>query len=80
MSDGSTRWTIRLTPEDEARLETLCQHYGLKRPDAVRRAIREALVTIQTPDTALVSGAFIPLSSDCRVTFPVHLRRKAAHG
>jgi hypothetical protein len=80
VSEGTTRWTIRLTDEDERLLEALCQRYGLKRPDAVRRAIREALITTHTPDSTLVSGAFIPLSSDCRMTFPVHLRRKAAHG
>lgn len=83
MSDNATRWTIRLTDEDEQMLEALCAAYGVKRPDAVRRAIREALAARQgkgaARQTITLSGSFMPLSSDSRVTFPVQLRRKAVH-
>jgi predicted DNA-binding protein len=82
MTDNTTRWTIRLTDEDEQMLDALCQAYGVKRPDAVRRAIREALANAQDKagarHTITLSGSFVPLSSDSRMTFPVQLRRKAA--
>lgn len=82
MTDNTTRWTIRLTDEDEQMLDALCQAYGVKRPDAVRRAIREALAHAQDKGearhTITLSGSFVPLSSDSRMTFPVQLRRKAA--
>lgn len=82
MSDNTTRWTIRLTDEDERMLDALCQAYSVKRPDAVRRAIREALANAQDKGeqrhTITLSGSFVPLSSDSRMTFPVQLRRKAA--
>ena len=82
MTDNTTRWTIRLTDEDEQMLDALCQAYGVKRPDAVRRAIREALAHAQDKagarHTITLSGSFVPLSSDSRMTFPVQLRRKTA--
>lgn len=82
MTDNTTRWTIRLTDEDEQMLDALCQAYGVKRPDAVRRAIREALAHAQDKararHTITLSGSFVPLSSDSRMAFPVQLRRKAA--
>ena len=81
MSDNTTRWTIRLTDEDDRMLEALCKAYGVKRPDAVRRAIREALADVQgkvkARQTITLSGSFVPLSSDSSMTFPVQLRRKA---
>jgi hypothetical protein len=80
MSDNTTtRWTIRLTDEDKRTLEALCKSHGLKRPDAVRRALREALASTQVPQTIMLSGSFVPLSSDRQTVFPIQLRRKATN-
>lgn len=58
MSDGKS-YTIRFTPEDYAILDALCQQFGLKRPDALRRALRIAHST-QSPVT---SGVFSPIGA-----------------
>jgi hypothetical protein len=76
MTDNTTRWTIRLSDEDKRMLQALCESYGLNRPDAVRRAIREALVARQR---ITLHGSFIPLSGSSQTIFPVQLRRKVSY-
>jgi hypothetical protein len=58
VSDGKS-YTIRFTPEDYAILNALCQQFGLKRPDALRRALRIAH-SMQSPVT---SGVFSPIGA-----------------
>lgn len=58
MSEGKS-YTIRFTPEDYAILDALCQQFGLKRPDALRRALRIAR-SAQSPVT---SGVFSPIGA-----------------
>ncbi len=56
MSD-TPRYTIRFTPEDYAILDALCQQFGLKRPDALRRALRDAAKPRPLPN----NGCFRPV-------------------
>jgi hypothetical protein len=82
MSDDKHSWTIRLTPEDQVALQALCHFYKMNRPDAVRRAMREALVAARRKadvgQKIPLSGSFMPLSSDMKAVFPVQLKRKVA--
>lgn len=41
MSD-TPRYTIRFSPDDYLALDALCARWRLKRPDALRRALRSA--------------------------------------
>jgi acetyl-CoA carboxylase alpha subunit len=58
VSDGKS-YTIRFTPEDYAILDALCQQFGLKRPDALRRALRVA----QAAHPRVTSGIFSPIGA-----------------
>jgi hypothetical protein len=84
VSDDKHSWTIRLTPEDQVALQALCHFYGLNRPDAVRRAVREVLASREVqkhiPPTSPLSGVFIPLSEDNTTAFSIRLKRKVSDG
>lgn len=76
-------FTIRLTVEDQVALAQLCRHYGLNRPNSVRRALRAALLPVQSEEQARPpfspSGSFIPaLGGENAASFPIRLKRKAA--
>ncbi len=55
--NDTPRYTIRFTPEDYANLDALCQQFGLKRPDALRRALRDAV----KPRPLARAGCFLPV-------------------
>jgi hypothetical protein len=75
MSDSeSSSFTIRLTADDQRMLAALCTHYGLNRPDSLRRAMRQVLCRRPTLDT----GYFVPAHHRSSV-FSIQLAREAAH-
>lgn len=76
MSDD-LRFTIRLTAGDQAALIALCDHYGLNRPDSLRRALRAAL-TLVARDALPPAGCFTPVRGGAPI--PIRLERKAGDG
>ncbi len=76
MSDD-LRFTIRLTVGDQAALAALCDHYGLNRPDSLRRALRAAL-TLAARDAFPPAGCFTPARGGAPI--PIRLWRKADDG
>lgn len=70
-------FTIRLTPEDQVALANLCAHYGLDRPDSLRRAIRQVLAEEQP--TLSPSGYFHPVGVTTPEPFPIRMTRPEDH-
>jgi hypothetical protein len=67
------RYTIRFTPEDYAILDALCQQFGLKRPDALRRALRDAV----KPRPIARTGCFHPVGGSQVVRIQIGGRHAA---
>lgn len=74
---GTRSFTIRLTPDDQRALAELCALCGLDRPNAIRRAVRQALASRKLFDGP---GCFVPLGSPRRLGFRIQVGRKVAHG
>ena len=77
MSDGSKNFTLRLSADDQARLERLATGMGIDRTGALRRLIRRAAPTALSDNSA----AFVPVTRGAagRV-FSIRLRRGGQHG
>ena len=73
MSDGIIRdcsFTVRLSQEEKAELETLAEQFGMDKSAAVRRALKQALSGQQT---LARKGCFVTVgASDAR--FPIRLK------
>lgn len=69
-SPKNVSFTIRLTPQDQAALAELCSLYGLKRPDSIRRAIKQALTSKKNMNK---SGNFISVGSEEPSEFVIHM-------
>lgn len=78
MSDPIKRdysFTVRLSPEEKAALETLADRLDLDRSAAVRQAL--FLANHRTPLSLTASGRFVALHAGKQV-FPVRLNGKAS--
>lgn len=65
-------FTMRLTADDQNLLGALCAHYGLNRPDSVRKALREA----QPLTHHWTCGLFTPTTAQTMPPFTIRLKRK----
>ncbi|MBL8153637.1 MAG: hypothetical protein JNM70_05575 [Anaerolineae bacterium] len=66
-------YTIRFTAEDYAILDALCQQFGLKRPEALRRALRVA----RAAHPWLHDGIFSPIGAQDTFTVTLGGRQDA---
>lgn len=70
MSDGSKNFSLRLSPDDHARLERLAARFALDRTGALRLLIRRAAVGLAR------SGCFIPAGGGRARPFHVRLQNE----
>jgi len=71
MSDGSKNFSLRLSADDQARLEQVAERYALDRTGALRLLIRRAAVSLAT------DGRFVTVRHGrAGRDFPVRLMRE----
>jgi hypothetical protein len=76
-SQDKATFTIRLTADDQQQLSKLCHHYGLNRPNSLRRAMRDVLKRPTQSRLTTTSGIFTPFSRLMRSPLRIRLVRKA---
>lgn len=69
-------FTVRLSPEEKAALETLAERFNLDKSATVRHALD--LAQDSNPVSLPEQGQFVPLPGET-VVFPVRLSGKATH-
>jgi hypothetical protein len=75
-----TTFTMRLTADDQQQLVKLCHHYGLNRPDSLRRAMCDVLKRPTQGRLTSMTGIFTPFSRLMRSPLRIPLVRKAENG
>jgi hypothetical protein len=73
VSDGITRdcsFTVRLSREEKAELETLADQFGMDKSAAVRRALKQAM---SDQRTLAHTGCFVTVGAG-DVRFPIRLK------
>jgi hypothetical protein len=71
MSDGSKNFSLRLSPDDQARLERVAERFDLDRTGALRRLIRRAAVALASDGRFIIVERGRPGRD-----FPVRLMRE----